>query len=155
MCCACKVPSTDVTKMKWAVKDTKARVLEECLDTSRARDSGGDTCSWYYGNEELCGDYDDDDFAASSCCACHGTRSRRNCLDTSYGARDSGLDSCSWYMYHQESCGEYDSELFNASLMCCSCGGGSGSDSDTEHRGSCTDTSYGVLNSENNSCLWY
>ena len=36
-------------------------------------DSYGDGCDWYYGNEEWCGWYDDDDFwAFVDCCACGG-----------------------------------------------------------------------------------
>lgn len=32
-----------------------------------------DDCDWYWGRENLCGDYDDDDFtAAEHCCACGG-----------------------------------------------------------------------------------
>jgi hypothetical protein len=36
-----------------------------------ARDTGGDGCDWYIGNEGHCGFFDDDDFSAESmCCAC-------------------------------------------------------------------------------------
>ena len=36
-----------------------------------ARDTGGDGCDWYIGNEGHCGYFDDNDFHAQSmCCAC-------------------------------------------------------------------------------------
>ena len=36
-------------------------------------DTAGDGCSWYYDNQDSCGDYDDWDFWADYwCCACGG-----------------------------------------------------------------------------------
>merc|ERR1712216_1016475 len=47
---------------------------EQCEDLDWTEtDSYGDGCEWYYGNEDSCGDYDDDDFWADAwCCACGG-----------------------------------------------------------------------------------
>ena len=33
-------------------------------------DGGDDDCAWYWANPDSCGDWDDEDFDASACCAC-------------------------------------------------------------------------------------
>ena len=44
-----------------------------CTDTNAGMDSGNDGCSWYSMYPEYCGNYDDEDFTASSmCCSCGG-----------------------------------------------------------------------------------
>lgn len=53
---------------------TVAAAEAVCEDTEGgARDSGNDSCSWYEMYPHRCGDYDDEDFTASSmCCTCSG-----------------------------------------------------------------------------------
>ena len=80
---ALKVKSTAHTTASAAAKElmaSKRNALvktdaEQCydLDAPSERDTAGDGCDYYYGNEWACGLFDDDDFIASWwCCACDG-----------------------------------------------------------------------------------
>lgn len=110
-CCACTLGnSTDISP------DEPAE--PECTDHQNTTDSGGDGCDWYYGNEDSCGQFDDDDFLAYECCACGGIP-----VDycTEYqNTTDSGGDGCDWYFGNEGSCGLYDDEDFLA-FNCCAC----------------------------------
>ena len=132
----------------------------ECTDTNNgALNSRSDNCSWYVGDESSCGDYDDDDFVAKEiCCACNGGSSpvdpdevltEYTCSNLDNGAVDSGFDDCSWYDNHQGSCGEYDDDDFIADRMCCACVESNANEE------SCIHSSYGALDSRDDSCVWY
>ena len=80
-------------------------------------DTGYDGCDWYWGMEDTCGWYDDDDFwAFYDCCACGG-----GCWDGD--ATDDWGDGCDWYETNPDGCGWYDSADFDSYSECCVCGG--------------------------------
>merc|ERR1712174_156555 len=108
-----------------------------CFDSAYTTDSAGDTCAWYAGNTEYCGNYDDSTFTASTdCCVCGGGTDVSGyshvcdyyasdfCVDTTGGALDSTSDTCQYYESNPDACGSYDDWQFTASSMCCACGGG-------------------------------
>ena len=63
MCCACGGGTTETT-------------IEVCHETNNGYvDTGKSDCEWYYGNEQMCGDFDTRNFNATKmCCACEGGR---------------------------------------------------------------------------------
>merc|ERR1711972_409313 len=56
------------------------------------------------------------------------------CSDADNGATDKDGDGCDWYTTHDtngDHCGQHDDSDFSALSMCCRCGGGSDTGSDT------------------------
>lgn len=92
MCCACPAPSA----VNLAMSGTNCYSYEEDF---AAADWGGDGCSWYAGNEDLCGVFDDEDFFANEmCCECGaGIPLTDICIELDFAETDSTGDSCSWY----------------------------------------------------------
>ena len=134
-------------------------VVDGCFDTNGIfTDSGGDYCTWYDMNSIACGNYDDNDFTASSvCCACGGGSTNVEeavCENTEGLERDSGGDACIWYDSNPGSCGNHDTEFFFANKMCCACNGGSTA---TESPPTiCMDTTpEGRTDSTGDTCSWY
>ena len=126
-----------------------------CSDNAQgAVDIGGDSCDWYWNNQDTCGWWDYGEFAAGSdCCACNGGVT---CEDNTYGATDIGGDGCDWYIGLEEYCGWYDTYNFFASEMCCSCQGQTES-SYVNLVGdyNCLDTNFGAGDSWGDGCDWY
>ena len=70
ICCACENPHA------WEADSADTAATDafggdgSCTETQGTTDLGGDDCAWYWANPGSCGDWDDDDFTASACCAC-------------------------------------------------------------------------------------
>ena len=118
-------------------------------------DSFGDSCDWYIGNESWCGWYDHDSFKANSqCCACQAEAEAAvslislslSCADNANEHGDLTGDGCEYYDLHGQ-CDWWNTEFFTASDACCSCGGGSW----TETCESDTDK----FDSWGDGCEWY
>jgi hypothetical protein len=90
-------------------------LLSECEDyRGRATDTYGDGCLWYRDSPTYCGNYDDEDFTASTmCCACMTPQVEAGCVDGT-GTDDYG-DGCNWYTNSPNSCGSFDTVDFVAS----------------------------------------
>ena len=71
MCCAC----TNSNRTNLTGGEYRKVEVDECIDTNfnGETDSYEDGCRAYNGNENWCGNYDDNDFvSAEMCCACNG-----------------------------------------------------------------------------------
>ena len=90
MCCSCENPHPEA---------------DDCVDNTDKEDAGGDKCEWYSTNWNSCGDWDTDEFTASTmCCACYSGPSDSTCEETQTDSEDTGGDGCSWYWANQETC---------------------------------------------------
>jgi hypothetical protein len=127
MCCVCGGGS--------AGGPAPTTVDSTCVDgdAHSSGDVDGDRCVDYAANPQWCeGNFDDDDFVASTmCCACGGSSEGRpeppQCSDTDEGSTgDVDGDLCEQYTANQQWCmGDFGDDDFNAASMCCACGGGS------------------------------
>ena len=97
-------------------------------------DSYGDSCDWYDGNPDGCGNYDTSTWtSAAACCACGGSAEIYDATApivdavnddcTNGGGVDSFGDSCDWYDGNPSGCGSYDTDSWTSAAACCACGG--------------------------------
>jgi len=135
--------------MKFSIAASSLIALSSASSCSNtafgATDLTNDGCEWYDTFPNSCGDWDDDDFTASSmCCACDGGFTAvEACQDTNEGLGDSFGDKCDWYTSNPSGCGLYDTPDFVAAAMCCACEGG------------CTDITLGATDTTGDGCAWY
>ena len=139
--------------MKFSIAASSLIALSSASSCSNtafgATDLTNDGCEWYDTFPNSCGDWDDDDFTASSmCCACDGGFTAvEACQDTNEGLGDSFGDKCDWYENNPGNCsGYYDTANFKVESMCCECGGGNDLCYDSPNAGGDT---YG------DGCDWY
>ena len=122
--------------------------------TANETDTEGNDCDAYAGNEDWCGEYDDQDFSSNSmCCACGGGW----CVDRDDGATDPYGDGCDLYALNPEWCDGYDDSDFSSNEMCCACGGGDSTINvpTSAPTRNCEDTEGGAEGTNGNNCVWY